>query len=89
MYTKIEWKIWLPELVAQSVLIDAYPCHLPSLSRRRRQEIRDRLSKGKTEVASEWQNLLANGIVKNRAELARLKGVSRACVTQTLSNKTK
>ena len=77
---------WLPELVAQSVLHDAYPCHLPSLERRCRRESSSRISMGKDKIVSEWQNLLEDGAVKNRAELARRKGVSRACITQLLRN---
>jgi len=74
--------IWLPELVAQSVLRDAYSCHLPSLLRRCRQESIVRESVGKEASALEWQNLLINGTVKNRAELARKKGVTRARVLE-------
>jgi hypothetical protein len=79
-------RLWLPELVAQSVLRDAYSCHLPSLSRRCRHESIKRISMGKDKITSEWQNMLVKGTVKNRAELARIKGVSRACITQLLRN---
>jgi hypothetical protein len=79
--------IWLPELVAQSVLRDAYPCHLQSLERRCQQGSRNRLSMGKAALACEWQNLITTGVVKNRAELARKNGVSRARITQLLGVK--
>jgi hypothetical protein len=42
---------------------------------------------GKAGVAFEWQNLIENGDIKNRAELARKERVSRACVTQILDYK--
>jgi hypothetical protein len=69
--------------VAQSVLRDAYHCRLPSLSKRSRRQ-----SIGKAGVASEWQNLITTGAVKTRAELARIKGISRARVTQVLGKVT-
>ena len=70
--------------MAQSVLRDAYPYHLSSLSRRCRQETKSRMAAGKETLAQEWQQLLTNGVAKNRAELARRKGVSRARVTQVI-----
>ena len=76
--------LWLPEVVAQSVLVDSFSCHLPRLYLRCRRESNSRLAEGTAHVVSEWQHLLDAGLVKNRAELARRVGVSRARVTQAL-----
>jgi site-specific DNA recombinase len=75
---------WLPGLVSQSVLLDRFPCHLPSLDRRCRVECRARTHQGLDKTASEWREMLDQGLVKNRAELARRMGVTRARVTQVL-----
>jgi hypothetical protein len=78
---------WLPELVSQSVLRDTFPCQLPSLERRCREESKERQGKGIADLAYEWQQILDGGEVKNRAELARRMGVTRARVTQVLGAK--
>lgn len=75
---------WLPELVPQSVLRDIFSIHLPSLTRRCRKETATRVSKGISETIAEWRRMLDEGVVKNRAELARRVGVSRARVTKAL-----
>jgi len=75
---------WFPGLVSQSVLRDAFPCRISSLERQRQQKIIVRGQLGKDVMASEWQSLLDQGQVKNRAELARRMGVTRARVTQVL-----
>lgn len=75
---------WLPGLVPQSVAVDRFPLQLPSLMLRCRKESRNRASAGKHAIAKEWQGLMDDGIVKNRAQLARRLGVSRARVTQAL-----
>jgi hypothetical protein len=78
---------WLPGLVSQSVLKDLFSCHLPSLERRCREESKERQGKGITDLAYDWQQMLDTGEVKNRAELARRIGVTRARVTQVLGAK--
>jgi hypothetical protein len=75
---------WLPGLVPQSVAVDRFPLQLPSLMLRCRKESRTRASAGKHAIAKEWQGLMDDGIVKNRAQLAQRLGVSRARVTQAL-----
>jgi len=75
---------WLPGLVSQSVLRDQFPCHLPSLDRLCRKESARRLADGRAHLATDWQQRLDSGQVKNRAELACRAGVSRACVTKIL-----
>lgn len=70
----------------QSVLRDVFEVKLPSLVRGTRQAISERARRGKDLIGSEWEALLRNGSVGNRAELARRMGVSRARVTQVLGN---
>ena len=72
---------WLPELVLQSVLRDAFSVHLPSLARWAQAKVRGRRGK---DVRSEWAQTIDAGRVGTRAELARREGVSRARVTQVL-----
>jgi hypothetical protein len=71
-------------LVPQSVAVDRFPLQLPSLILRCRKDSRTRASNGKHATAKEWQGLMDDGIVQNRAQLARRLGVSRARVTQAL-----
>jgi hypothetical protein len=47
----------------------------------------ERQREGITHLADDWQQILENGEVKNRAELARREGISRARVTQVLGVK--
>ena len=75
---------WLPELVSQSVLRDTFSCRLPSLERRCGMESKARHDEGIAYLVDDWQRMLNNGEVKNRAELARRMGVTRARVTQVL-----
>jgi len=52
---------------------------------------RERMARGglgTTTVVAGWRDMLDKGIVKNRAELARREGVSRARVTQALRRPT-
>jgi len=71
---------WLPGLVPQGVLRDVFQIRLARLGRGT--AARARVSA--QVLAAQWRNRLASGEVKNRAELARLCGVSRARVTQVL-----
>ena len=81
------WELsWLPEVLSQSVLRDQFPCHLPSLDRKCHRECRARINHGIEMTTAEWQEMLDVGMVKNRAELGRRTGVSRARVTQVLGN---
>ena len=76
---------WLPELVAhRTFLIDRFPCHLPSLDERCQQQSDLRELVGVAAVSEEWRQMLVTGMVKNRSELARRVGVSRARITQAL-----
>ena len=68
----------------QGVLRDVFTVHLPSLMRRCRKEARERVAAGINETIADWRRMLDEGVVKNRAELARRVGVSRARVTQAL-----
>ena len=69
--------------MAESVVDESLVC-LKSLERRVADHVRERRMDGRELVASEWQSLLNEGEVANRAELARRMGVSRARVTQVL-----
>jgi hypothetical protein len=64
----------LPVLVAQSV-VDESLVSLKSLERR---------VAGRELLAGEWQSLIDGGEVRDRADLARRMGVSRARITQVL-----
>ncbi|MFQ6026808.1 MAG: recombinase family protein [Dehalococcoidia bacterium] len=75
---------WLPGLVPQSVALDQFPLRLPSLVLRQRKETRVRTAAGRTATAEAWQSILDDGTVKNRAQLARRLGVTRAGVTRVL-----
>jgi hypothetical protein len=76
--------IWLPVLVAQSVLDDESPLRLESLQRRVAEHVRERRVSGRELVGVEWRKLLETGTVSSRAELAQRMGVSRARATQVL-----
>jgi uncharacterized protein with von Willebrand factor type A (vWA) domain len=58
--------------------------HLPSLMRRCRKETKERVTTCISETVAEWRRVLDEGVVKNRAEVARRVGVSGARVTQAL-----
>jgi hypothetical protein len=77
---------WLPGLVYHGTLRFSFKCRLSSLSQLRHRETNHRIRRGTEEVVAEWQRLLDDGVVKNRAELARRIGVSRARITQALSH---
>ena len=70
---------WLPELISPSVLKDVFKVRLRSLARWARGQVSQNESEQRTPM-------LAPGDVKNRAELARRKGVSRARATQVLAS---
>ena len=76
----------LPGLVSRRTLRFSFKCQLPSLLQLRHRERNHRISRGTDEVVAEWQRLLDEGVVKNRAELARRMGVSRARITRALAH---
>jgi site-specific DNA recombinase len=69
---------WLPGAVAHSVMVDRFRCVLPTRHARTRAAVRS------VDTRTEWSEMLAEGVVRNRAELARRLGLSRARVTQIL-----
>jgi len=69
--------LWLPGLVSQSVLRDAFEVRLRSLARWARRQVDEHR-------AEKWAWALAEGRVKNRAQLAHQEGLSRARITQVL-----
>ncbi len=77
---------WLPGLVSHRTLRFSFKCQLPSLLQLRHRETNRRIKRGTENVVAEWRRLLDEGIVKNRAELARRAGVSRARITQALAH---
>ena len=77
-------KDWLPGLVPQSVAVDKFSIHFWSLMRRSRKETRSRLVMGSDAIVADWLRMLDEGVVANRAQLARRLGVSRARVTKAL-----
>lgn len=77
---------WLPGLVSQRTIRASFKCHLPSLTYLHRRETKHRINQGTPQVITEWRRLLDDGVVKNRAELARRVGVSRARITRALSH---
>jgi hypothetical protein len=80
----VESENWLPGLVPQSVPRDVFQVRLTSLLRRGLGATRVRMRDGRDAVEAEWQHLIDTGAVRNRADLARRQGVSRARVTQVL-----
>ncbi|MFQ6028916.1 MAG: recombinase family protein [Dehalococcoidia bacterium] len=77
---------WLPSPVSHRTLRVSFNCHLPSLTYLHRREKKHRIKRGTDEIVTEWQRLLDDGVVKNRAELARRIGVSRARITLALAH---
>jgi hypothetical protein len=75
---------WLPELLPQGVLRDAFRIRLPSLLRWAQKSVSKRAREGRSELTAKWNAMLRDGLVKNRAELARREGLSRARVSQLL-----
>ena len=71
---------WLPGLVSQSAIRDAFAISLRSLKRWSRKSRGERTCN----QAETWRTMLAKGEVKNRSELARREGFSRARITQVL-----
>ncbi len=63
-------------------MVDHFPWCLTSLESRCQRERIARGGLGTAAVVAEWRDMLDRGLVKNRAELARREGVSRARVTQ-------
>lgn len=78
--------VWLPSLVSRRTLRFSFNCHLPSLLHLRHRETKQRAKRGTDEVVAEWRRLLDDGEVKNRAELSRRVGVSRARITRALAH---
>ncbi|MFQ6030629.1 MAG: hypothetical protein ACE5Q6_24425 [Dehalococcoidia bacterium] len=78
--------LWLPTPVSQRTLPVSFNCHLQSLTYLRRREKKHRIKRGTDEVVTEWRRLLNDGVVKNRADLARRVGVSRARITRALAH---
>ena len=78
--------VWLPGLVSHRTLRFNFKCQLSSLIQLRHRETNHRIRRGTEEVVTEWRRLLDEGAVKNRAELARRVGVSRARVTRALAH---
>ncbi len=76
----------LPRLVSHRTLRFSFNCQLPSLIQLRHRETKRRVKHGTEEVVAEWQRLLDDGVVKNRADLARRVGVSRARITRALNH---
>ncbi len=68
----------------QSVIRDVFKARLPSLVTGLRKQARRHRRIGVQAVAKRWQAMLDTGQVRNRADLARHLGVSRARVTQVL-----
>ena len=77
---------WLPSPVSQRTLRVSFKCHLRSLTQLCRRETTHRINRGTDDVVGEWRRLLDQGAVKNRAELARRVGVSRARITRALQH---
>ena len=71
--------------MSQRTLRFSFKCHLPSLLQLRHRETNRRIKRGTEQVVAEWRRLLDDGVVKNRAELARRVGVSRARITRALA----
>ncbi len=78
--------VWLPSLVSRRTLRFSFSCRLPSLTQLRHRETNHRIKRGSDEVVTEWRRLLDDGVVKNRAELSRRVGVSRARITRALAH---
>lgn len=76
--------VWLPGLVAESVIRDVFKVRLPSLIAGIRKQARRHRRIGVRAMAKRWQAMLDTGQARNRADLARRLGVSRARVTQVL-----
>ena len=83
---RFEPPVWLPGLVPQSVVLDRCSIRLPSLVVRCRKETRSRVNDGRQATADRWQGMIEDGTVKNRSQLARRLGVSRARVTKALGS---
>ena len=77
---------WLPSAVSQRTIRASFKCHLPSLTFLHLRETKHRINQGTPQAITEWRRLLDDGMVKNRAELARRVGVSRARITRALAH---
>jgi hypothetical protein len=77
---------WLPVPVSHRTLQFSFKSHLPSLLQLRNRETNHRIKQGTSNVVAQWRRLLDDGIVKNRAELARREGLSRARITKALQH---
>jgi hypothetical protein len=72
--------------VSHRTLQFSFKSHLPSLLQLRNRETNHRIKQGTSNVVAQWRRLLDDGIVKNRAELARREGLSRARITKALQH---
>jgi DNA invertase Pin-like site-specific DNA recombinase len=79
-------EVWLPGLVAQSVLRDVSQIQLPSVMKLRRRETSVRRQGA---AIAFWSTALDSGKVSSRADLAKRLGLSRARVTQALNHRSK
>ena len=61
---------WLPELSPQSVLRDVFAVRLASPLRWAHKAASRRMAEGRSELATKWNGMLQEGLVKNRGELA-------------------
>jgi site-specific DNA recombinase len=77
---------WLPIPVSHRTFRHSFQCHLPSLSDLCHRERNLRCRQGASQVVSDWQRMLDDGLVKSRAELARRVGVSRARITRAFQH---
>ena len=77
---------WLPSPVSQRTIRASFNCHLPSLTYLHRRETKHRIKQGTGHVVAEWRRLLDDGVVQNRAELARRVGLSRARIPRALAH---
>jgi hypothetical protein len=77
---------WLPAPVSHRTIRVSFKCHLQSLIELHQRETNLRIKQGTSQVVSEWRRLLDERVVKNRAELARREGLSRARITRALQH---
>jgi hypothetical protein len=77
---------WLPAPVSHRTFRHSFKCHLPSLIQLRNRETNHRIKQGTHKGVAQWRRLLDDGVVKNRAELARREGLSRARITRAFQH---
>jgi hypothetical protein len=78
--------LWLPTPVSHRTFRHSFQTKLPSLTDLCQRERNLRCRQGTSHVTYDWQRMLDDGLVKNRAELARRVGVSRARITWALQH---